>query len=128
MTTDLYTVHPDEPVDLVVKLMEWHRIRHVPVEDHEHRLIGIVSYRSLLRLLSDPQLASRADSIAVAEVMKRDPYTVSPTMSTLRVIEVMREYGVGCVPVVADGRLVGLVTTDDFTGIARQLLEERLHD
>jgi CBS domain-containing protein len=47
MTTDLYTVHPDEPVDLVANLMEWHRIRHVPVEDHEHRLIGIVSYRAL---------------------------------------------------------------------------------
>ena len=60
MTTDLYTVHPDEPVDLVAKLMEWHRIRHVPVEDHEHRLVGLVSYRSLLRLLADPALASRA--------------------------------------------------------------------
>jgi hypothetical protein len=78
MTTDLYTVHPDEPVDLVAKLMEWHRIRHVPVEDHEHRLIGIVSYRALLRLLSDPELAGRAHAIAVAEVMKKDPYIVSP--------------------------------------------------
>ena len=128
MTTDLYTVHPDEPVDLVAKLMEWHKIRHVPVEDHEHRLIGVVSYRSLLRLLSDPELASRAHSIAVAEVMKRDPFTVSPTMSTLRAIELMREFGVGCLPVVADGRLVGLVTGDDFMGIAGQLLEERLRD
>ena len=128
MTTDLYTVHPDEPVDLVAKLMEWHKIRHVPVEDHEHRLIGIVSYRSLLRLLSDPDLASRADSIAVSDVMKKDPYNVPPTMTTLRAIEVMREYGVGCLPVVADGRLVGLVTSDDFIGIAGQLLEERLRD
>jgi CBS domain-containing protein len=126
MTTDLFTVHPDEPVDLAAKLMEWHRIRHVPVEDHEHRLIGLVSYRSLLRLLSDPDTASQAHSIAVADVMKRDPFTVSPTMSTLRAIEVMREHGVGCLPVVADGRLVGLVTSDDFIGIAGQLLEERL--
>ena len=58
--------------------------------------------------------------------MKKDPYIVSPTMSTLRAIELMREYGVGCLPVVADGRLVGLVTGDDFMGIAGQLLEERL--
>jgi CBS domain-containing protein/gamma-glutamyl:cysteine ligase YbdK (ATP-grasp superfamily) len=128
MTTDLYTVHPDEPVDLVAKLMEWQRIRHVPVEDHEHRLIGLVSYRSLLRLLADPALASRAHAIAVAEVMKTDPVTVPPTMTTLRAIEVMRQFGVGCLPVVADGRLVGLVTGDDFMGIAGQLLEERLRD
>ena len=87
-----------------------------------------MSYRSLLRLLSDPELASRAHAIAVAEVMKRDPFTVSPTMSTMRAIELMCEYGVGCLPVVADGRLVGLVTGDDFMGIAGQLLEERLRD
>ena len=49
-------------------------------------------------------------------------------MTTLRAIEVMREFGVGCLPVVADGRLVGLVTGDDFMGIAGQLLEERLRD
>jgi CBS domain-containing protein len=128
MTTDLYTVHPDDPVDLVAQLMEWQRIRHVPVEDTEHRLVGLVSYRSLLRLLSDPALASRAHSIAVAEMMKPDPVTVPPTMTTMRAIEVMREFGVGCLPVVAEGRLVGLVTNDDFMGIAGQLLDERLRD
>jgi len=128
MTTDLYTVHPDEPINLVAQLIEWHRIRHVPVEDSEHRLIGLVSYRALLRILSDPEMAARVHSIAVAEIMKTDPVTVPPTMTTMRAIEVMREFGVGCLPIVADGRLVGLVTTDDFTGIAGQLLEERLRD
>ncbi|MEP7028157.1 MAG: CBS domain-containing protein [Candidatus Eisenbacteria bacterium] len=128
MTTDLYTVHPDDSIDLAAKLMEWHRIRHVPVEDQDHRLIGLVSYRSLLRLLTDPESAGRAHAIPVADVMKRDPFNVSPTMTTMRAIEIMRKHGVGCLPVVLDGRLVGLVTSDDFIGIAGQLLEERLHD
>lgn len=128
MTTDVFTVHPDEPVDLVAKLMEWEKIRHIPVEDHEHRLIGIVSYRALLRLLSDPDLAQRAHSIAISDIMKRDPITVFPTMTTLRAIEVMREHNVGCLPVVTDGRLVGIVTEHDFMAIAGQLLEQKLRE
>lgn len=128
MTTDLFTVSPDEPVDLIAQLMEWQRIRHVPVEDHEHRMVGLVSYRALLRLLSDPEVARRAHSISAADIMKKDPLTVSPVMPTLRAIEIMRQYGVGCLPVVHDGRLVGIVTEHDFMEIAGQLLERKLNE
>src|SRR4030095_3369025 len=48
MTTDLFTVHEDDPVALAAQLMEWQKIRHVPVEDHEHRLVGLLSYRAIL--------------------------------------------------------------------------------
>ncbi len=47
MTTDIITTHADEAVELVANLMQWKKIRHVPVEDNEHRLIGIVSASSL---------------------------------------------------------------------------------
>jgi CBS domain-containing protein len=126
MTTDLFTVHADDPVDLVARLMEWEKIRHVPVEDSEHRLVGLVSYRALLRLLASTDGDQRWHEVAVGDIMKRDPITVSPTMTTLRAIEVMREKRIGCLPVVSEGRLLGVVTEDDFMGIAGQLLEERL--
>ena len=126
MTTDLFTVHADDPVDLVARLMEWEKIRHVPVEDTEHRLVGLVSYRSLLRLLATAGGHERWHEVAVADIMKKDPITVSPTMTTLRAIEIMREKRVGCLPVVSEGRLIGVVTEDDFMDIAGQLLEERL--
>ena len=64
MTTDLFTVHEDDPVELVANLMDWERIRHVPVEDHEHRLVGLVSYRALLRLLGARAAASRRGPVA----------------------------------------------------------------
>jgi CBS domain-containing protein len=44
MTTDLFTVHPEEPIALVVNLMDWKHIRHVPVEDDSGRVIGVVSW------------------------------------------------------------------------------------
>ena len=126
MSTDLYTVHADDPVELAANLMEWHRIRHVPVEDQEHRLIGLVTYRQVLRLLARGGLSHDGEPLSVAEVMKTDPIIVSPGMSTNRAIEIMRQYGVGCLPVVQDGRLVGIVTENDFMQIAGQLLEEKL--
>ncbi len=52
MTTDLITVGEDEPIDLVARLMDWHHIHHIPVEDERHRLLGLVSHRSLLRFLA----------------------------------------------------------------------------
>jgi CBS domain-containing protein len=126
MSTDLYTVHADDPVELAANLMEWHRIRHVPVEDHEHRLIGLVTYRQVLRLLARGGLSHDGEPLSVAEVMKTDPIIVAPGMSTNRAIEIMRQYGVGCLPVVQDERLVGIVTENDFMQIAGQLLEEKL--
>ena len=50
MQTDIFTVQPDDPVELVAELMGWERIRHVPVEDEKGRLVGLVSYRAILPL------------------------------------------------------------------------------
>ena len=52
MSTDLHAVQEDEVVDMVASLMDWARIRHVPVEDGQGCLVGLVSYRSLLRLMA----------------------------------------------------------------------------
>lgn len=127
MTTDIFSVHPDEPVDLCANLMEWERIRHVPVEDTEHRLIGLVSYRSVLRLLSSSTFGRDTEPVAVAEIMKRDPISVSPQTPTLEAISIMRRYRIGCLPVVQDGRLVGILTEENFMNIAAELLEQKLN-
>ena len=50
MSTDLFTVRPDDIADYVASLMHWERIRHVPVEDEEGKLVGLVSQRNLLLL------------------------------------------------------------------------------
>jgi len=51
MTTDLFTVAEDELVDLAAHVMDWRHVRHVPVEDAQHHLVGLVTHRALLRLL-----------------------------------------------------------------------------
>ena len=59
-------------------------------------------------------------------IMKKDPVTVTPDTHTLEVIEMMRKGKIGCVPVVENGRLVGVVTLFDLLNVSAKLLEEEL--
>jgi CBS domain-containing protein/gamma-glutamylcysteine synthetase len=128
MATDLLTVNEEEAIDLVANLMDWHRIHHVPVEDNDHRLVGLVSHRSLLRFLASDEARQENRPIPVSRVMVTDLITVSPETTTLEAIDIMRANKISCIPVVKDDRLVGIVTEHDFMRIAGTLLEEMLRD
>jgi len=125
MTTDLFTVHPEDVVDLAASLMDWRHIRHVPVEDSEGNLVGLVSHRSLLRLVGQG-VGHNPSEIAVKDIMKGDPVYVSPSTPTLSAIEAMRSHRVGCLPVVEKGRLVGIITERDLITVASVLFERHL--
>ncbi len=127
MTTDIFTVRPDDSIELGSDLMSWERIRHVPVEDEKGRLVGLVSYRGVLRYLTGlmrypPQPGS--GTTAVSEIMRRELITVTPDTPTLEAIALMRNHRIGCLPVLQDGHIVALVTEEDFVGIAGKVLEQ----
>lgn len=126
MTTALTTVNQDELVELVAYLMDLRQIRHVLIEDKDHRLVGIVSYRSVLRLMAEGRTQVEAESTPVSAVMERNPATVAPETPTLEAIRKMRTLGLSALPVVKAGQLVGLVSETDFMPMAYQLLEDRL--
>ncbi len=126
MTTDIFTVQSEDPVDLVANLMGWERIRHVPVEDPDHRLVGLVSYRAVLRFFTSDRVPQTA-ATPVSEIMKTDVLTVFPHTPTLDAIALLRRYRIGCLPVVSDGRLVGMITEENFMDIAADLLEKKLN-
>ena len=128
MSTDLLTVNEEEAIDLVANLMDWHRIHHVPVEDNDHRLVGLVSHRPLLRFLASDEGRREQGPTPVRRVMVTDLVTVDPGTSTLEAIEMMRKHRISCLPVVKDERLVGIVTERDFMRIAGTLLEEMLRE
>lgn len=123
MTTDLFTVHEGDAIEIVANLMIWERIRHVPVEDHEHKLVGVITHRSVLRFVMGGGNTRRTP---VSEIMKRDVATVTPETPTIEALRLMRRLKVGCLPVVNEDKLVGIVTEEDFMDIASKLLEEQL--
>lgn len=126
MTTDLYTVNEDELVDLAAFLMDWKHVRQVPVEDEQHRLVGLVSYGAVLRLLAEAPTDGRGITVPVKDIMDPNPLTVRPETPTLEAIRLMREHQVTCLPVVEDDTLVGIVSVGDFAPMAERLLDEKL--
>jgi CBS domain-containing protein/gamma-glutamyl:cysteine ligase YbdK (ATP-grasp superfamily) len=125
MVTDLFTVRPDDVLELAASLMEWRHVRHVPVEDDTGALVGLISYRDLVHLFAHGK-ANANQSIAVRDVMKRELVTVTPDMPTLEALDLMREKGIGSLPVVSGGKLIGIVTAYDFLTVSSKLFEERL--
>jgi CBS domain-containing protein len=126
MSTDLFTVKPDDLIDLAASVMDWRHIRHVPVEDEEGRLIGLVTHRGLLRVLNLRERADNDGPITVREVMIGHPVTVSPATSSLEAVRIMRSRRVGCLPVVENEQLVGIVTSYDFLEASARLFEQHL--
>ena len=126
MSTDLFTVKPDDLIDLAASVMDWRHIRHVPVEDADGRLVGLVTHRGLLRVMSSSNRFNEPRPVTIRDVMVEDPVTVSPATSSLDAIELMRTSRIGCLPVVESGQLVGIVTSYDFLEASARLFKQHL--
>jgi CBS domain-containing protein len=100
--------------------MDWKRIRHVPVENDEGRLIGMVSWYQVLRVLR-PQ-HPRAEPKSVREIMQTELRTVTPETPLDTALRVMKQAATDSLPVVKDGHLVGIVTERDIIQIAYRFM------
>jgi len=127
MATDLFTVRPDDIVDFAATLMDWRHVRHVPVEGDDGELVGLVSHRDLLRLVAQGRLGGE-HRVAVKEIMTRNPITVTSDATTVEAIRRMREQRVACLPVVDNGKLLGLITEHDLIVVSSHLLERYLEE
>ena len=126
MSTDLFTLRPTDLVDLAASVMDWRHIRHVPVEDDEGGLAGLVTHRGLLRLMSNRSVSNAKKPLTVSEIMVSNPTSVTSTTPTLEAMEIMRLAKIGCLPVVDDGQLVGIVTSYDFLTATARLFKKHL--
>jgi CBS domain-containing protein len=125
MSTDLFTVRPEDVIDLAASLMHWRHVRHVPVENDDGELVGLVSHRDLLEMFVEKR-TSDDDPIPVRALMKTNLITITPETDTLRALRMMRELNIGCLPVVREKKLIGLITAHDFLTVSAKLLEEKL--
>lgn len=127
MSTDLFTVQRDDLIELVAEIMDWRRIRYMPVENNKGELIGLVSSRILLRHFAQMHGAEQQTLTCVKDVMIEKPITVTPESTILEAMNKMREHRIGCLPVVKGKDLVGIITEMDFMRITSRLLERMDH-
>ncbi|MEZ4919150.1 MAG: CBS domain-containing protein [Saprospiraceae bacterium] len=123
MSTDLFTAQKDDPIELVTEIMNWRRIRYMPVENNKGELVGLVSSRMLLKYFARKDKIETAEGALVKDVMVEKPITVSPETSILDAMHKLRDHQIGCLPIVKGRDLVGIITEMDFLRITSRLMD-----
>jgi CBS domain-containing protein len=123
MTTDLFTVHKNDLIDLVAEMMNWRKIRYMPVEDTKGSLVGLVTSRLLLRHYTEQNKLGNQKNTTVKDIMVKSPITVEPDVTLYDAMQIMREEKIGCLPVLLDKELIGIITEMDFLRISSRLIE-----
>jgi acetoin utilization protein AcuB len=102
-------------------LLKEHEIRHLPVLKDGEKLVGILSERDIKQAspssataLEIREIFYLLDKIKVKQIMTRRPYTVSSTTPIEEAALIIREKKIGCLPVVDNGKLVGIITETDI--------------
>ena len=123
MSTDLVTVQKDDIVEFVADLMDWKNIRYIPVEDTKGKFVGLLSPTIMLKEILGSNFKNKEEAISVQEVMISNPFTVTPETDILSAMNLMKKEGVGCLPVVKNNELIGIITEAHFLSIANRLFE-----
>ena len=123
MTTDLFTVHQDDILELVADIMDWQNIRYTLVEDEKGQLKGLISARRLLKFFSAQFKLDKREPTTVKELMVMDPIVIEPDATIGEAMQLFNKNKIGCLPVVKNRKLVGVVTESNFIGVASSLLK-----
>lgn len=121
MTTDLFTVMEDDLVEYVANIMDWRNIRHLLVENDDGILSGVVSSRNLIKYFANAQ--SNCQDISVRDIMSKEVVTVPPETKVIDAVKLLRSNKIGCLPIIEQGRLVGVVTESDFVRVMGEVLQ-----
>jgi CBS domain-containing membrane protein len=120
MVRDVTTLNIGDELSLANDIMKLGRIRHLPVLEG-NTLVGIVSERDLFRSSLVTALGHEPSktrdvmkAIRIQDVMVRNLITISPEADIKEAVQLMLKHKIGCVPVVAGGELLGLVTETDI--------------
>ncbi len=131
MTADPYTLRDSNSLNDARKVMTERHIRHIPVIDNDKHLIGLVTQRDVLAA-TDPGSRQQTRSspqqgdadIKLSDIMITDVSVIDKMDSLRQAALYIQSHKYGCLPVVSDDRLVGIITDSDFIDIAINLLEQ----
>ncbi len=128
MKTDLITVETKTPVMEAQEIMREKRIKRLPVMK-KGKLVGLVTKHMLLEAspssatsLSVYEMNYLLSKMTVDEIMVKDPITIPPDYPVEAAIWLGKKHGIGAFPVVDDGKLVGIITEHDITGVLSEVL------
>ncbi len=129
MTTELVSLQDTSKLEDAIRMLQQFRIRHIPVLQGA-KLVGVLSDRdvkkatpSVVKGFDRKTFYSIVSETPVSRVMAANPVTIAPTDTIAHAVRTMVEKQVGCLPVVIDGNLLGIITQGDMMVLFLEELE-----
>lgn len=130
MTKDVFTLNQHDSLSAAKDLMNLARIRHIPIVDDAGRFAGLLTHRDILAATIselagiDRETQDEIEAgIPITEIMQTDVVTVSPDLSLKEAARLLLEEKYGCLPVVCDATLCGIITEADFLRLTIDLMD-----
>lgn len=130
MTKEVFVLHATQTLDIVRSLMRIKHVRHVPIVDSDNVFVGLMTHRDLLAQtishlagIDDDEQQYLDRHLHIFNIMQKDVLTVDPELDVCAAISLLLEHKYGCLPVVSDTKLVGIVTEADFLKLTLGLLQ-----
>ncbi|MCB0465393.1 MAG: CBS domain-containing protein [Aequorivita sp.] len=110
MTTELYTVQEHDLANLATQLMLWKKIHHMPVENGSGKLTGLLTWTHIQKFKNHKNDNSK---LKVTDIMQKNVIVTTPRTEITDAIKTMKKNEIGCLPVVDNKDLVGIITIKD---------------
>lgn len=131
MTSEPYTLREADSINDAWEIMIGKNIRHIPITDDDGHVLGLITQRDVLAA-TEPGAIREAKSashevksdLRLSEIMIRDVKVIHKADSLRQAALYLQSHKYGCLPVVMDDKLVGIITDSDFIDIAINLLEQ----
>ncbi|WP_462158494.1 CBS domain-containing protein [Pseudoalteromonas sp. GB56] len=131
MTTDLVTIAPEATLHQAHEVMREHNIRHIPVVSDDKKLVGILTQKvmiaqvmKIISVFGASALERKEKQTLVSEIMSTDFASVMSDEPLIDIAKFFLSNRHGCMPVVDDGKLQGLLTSSDFVRLCVALMEK----
>jgi len=109
MVKDIFSIGYDAGIRDALVAMKKHSVRHLPVVENGF-FLGLVTLGDLKQAI----IASMIEQLKVSDVMIREPYTITRDTSLEKAAQIIYEKRIGCLPVVEDEKIVGILTVNDI--------------
>ncbi|MEK6482544.1 CBS domain-containing protein [Catalinimonas sp. 4WD22] len=111
MSTRMFSVHEGDLASLATSMMQWKNIHHVPVENQSGKLCGLLTWSHM----ESQKKEDRDDDRTVGDIMIKEVITVQYHTKISEAIQLMKQHKIGCLPVVHEQDLVGIITNNDIS-------------
>jgi predicted transcriptional regulator len=110
MNAKIFSVGEKDSLELVLHIMKWNNIHHMPVINNQKEIIGILSWKDIQSVENDTLLVKQT----VKELMNTTIISVRPDQTIQEAKDLMKRNNISCLPVIYKGKLVGIITSNDI--------------